>query len=116
MARVPGAEIVQYGFNGGYIRGPKGLIEFLFGTLDFAWTTASGDGRYKRPYGSRQRSNAAAGQVMKLKLSTGEVYSVRTTSTQKAFLSEVISSAGNKIDEVWSERGTIYARQKAEEA
>lgn len=115
MARSEGAEIVQYGFDGGYVRGPRGLLEFLFGELEFRWESATADGRGKRPYGSRQRSNAAAGQVMKLKLATGEVYSVRTTSTQKSFIRELISNSQFKISEVWSERGTAYGRKKAEE-
>lgn len=106
--------MVQYGFSGGFIRGAKGLLDYLFGDLDLQWQTTGQSGNRRRPFGSRQRSNSAAGQPMKIRLDTGEVYTVRTTSTQKTFIAEVIRAAGPKVVEVWSERGTSYGRRMAE--
>lgn len=114
MTADPKRRLVQYGFSGGFIRGPLGLLEYLFGELDLQWEVTSGTGPRRRPYGSRQRSNSAAGQPIKIRLDDGEVYTVRTTSVQKTFIKEVIRAAGIKVVEIWSERGTIYGKKVAE--
>jgi hypothetical protein len=108
MASDPGREQRTYTFSGGWIRGAKGLLDYLFGSVPTEWGTVR-TGR--RPYGSRQRSNAAAGQVMFLELDNGEVYTVRTSATQTKFLNEIISRAPSKIQQVWSERGTLYGKK-----
>lgn len=114
MARSPEAEIITVGFSGGYVIGARGLLEYIFGALTLTWGPTRLGGFRKRPYGSRQKTNAAAGQTMFLQLDTGQIYSVRITSTQTDFLDEITTRAAAKVIRVWSQRGTDYGRKTAE--
>lgn len=105
-------------YNGGTITAPLGVISLFFPTSRLRWTPPTGltlTGR-RRKYGSRQRSNAAAGEAFKVRFNDGEVVTVRVTGTHRRFLDEIIaSSAGDNIRQVWSERGTIYGPQFIDE-
>lgn len=114
MAMDPGRRKIILGFSGGYIYGAKGLLEYLFGDLTVSWRPVRDAGPRKRPYGSRQRSNAAAGELIFLRLNNGQVYSVRTTATHRDFLDELVSHARSKVIAAWSQRGTIYGPTTAE--
>lgn len=111
MASNPGRKLRTLTTSKGTITGAKGLMDHLFGPQDTEWGTAGLFANSRRPYRSRQRSNARAGEVMFLELTSGEVYSVRSTMPQKDFLAEVIRQAGTKVEEVWSERGTQYGKK-----
>jgi hypothetical protein len=99
-------------YTGGSCTGAAGLIEFLFGTQELVWG-GDADGARKRPYGSRQRSNAAAGEPMVIELVGGEKYTLRVTGTHKRFITNVCIPNQDKIEQVYSERGTIYGRRPA---
>lgn len=114
MAMDPGRRKISLGFSGGYIYGAKGLLEHLFGSLTVSWRPVRDAGLRKRPYGSRQRSNAAAGELIFLRLTDGSVYSVRTTATHRVFLDELILHARDKVLGAWSQRGTLYGPTTAE--
>jgi hypothetical protein len=94
--------------------GARGLLEYIFGSLNLTWGPTRPAGPRRRPYGSRQRTNAAAGQPMFLQLDTGQIYSVRITSTQSSFLDQITTRAAGKVLRVWSQRGTDYGRKTAE--
>ena len=111
MASNPNAKLRTLTTSKGTITGAKGLMDHLFGAQDTEWGTTGIFGNRKRPYRSRQRSNARAGEVMFMELTSGDVYSVRSTMAQKDFISEVIRQAGGKVEEVWSERGTQYGKK-----
>lgn len=99
-------------YTKGSCTGAAGLIEFLFGPQDLVWGGGE-DGPRKRPYGSRQRSNAAAGEPIVIELTGGDQYTVRVTGTHKRFITEVCIPNQDKIEQVYSERGTIYGRRPA---
>jgi hypothetical protein len=101
-------QTVQY--DGGTATGAAGLIEFLFGAQQLVWEGGT-DSNLKRPYGSRQRSNAAAGEPMTVELLDGSTYTLRVTGTHKAFIAKLVKPAEDKIAQVYSERGTIYGRR-----
>jgi hypothetical protein len=114
MAMDPGRRMITLGFSGGYIYGAKGLLEYLFGSLTVSWRPVRDAGPRKRPYGSRQMSNAAAGEVIFLRLVNGQIYSLRTTATHRDFLDELILHARDKVLAAWSQRGTLYGPTLAE--
>jgi hypothetical protein len=110
MAIDPNAMQQTISYPGGTVTGALGLLKYIFGDVVPVWTRGpQGGGR--RPYGSRQRSNAAAGEPIKLRLITGEIYSVRVTGEHWRFIDQVIANSSGTISEVYSERGTIYGPQ-----
>jgi hypothetical protein len=46
---------------------------------------------------------------MFVQLISGDIYSLRITSTQTAFIDELVAHARAKIRGVWSQRGTDYS-------
>lgn len=100
--------MITFVYPGGWVRGAKGLLDYLLGPQVLEWAPTS-TGR--RPYGSRQRANAAAGEVMFIEVADDDVYTVRISSTQAEFIRELVSRAEGKIEAIWSERGTLYSRR-----
>ena len=97
-------------YDGGSVSGAKGTIEALFGTVTPTWQVkAAGPG--KRPYGSRQRSNAAAGEPMTVEFQDGFVATVRVTGTHTRFIQEVLARDEGQIAAIYSERGSWYGPQ-----
>lgn len=93
----------------GSARAPRGFIEYLFSPQQRVWSRQSGSGR--RPYKTRQRTNAGAGEPMKVVVEGGNAYTVRITGTHAAFIDYVIARAIVPVLNVYSERGTEYGPQ-----
>ena len=99
-------------YSGGTVAAAQGLLEFLFGDLAPAWgvggigQTQLGRKRYK--YGTRQKTNAAAGQSVFLDCGDMGVYSVRVTGNIVDFIDKVIQYTGSKVKRAYTRRGTIY--------
>jgi hypothetical protein len=119
MAVNPSARLRTLTFQKGTVTAPAGLITHLFGNSSgqVSWTASANPpdpvtGRRRRKYGTRQRSSSRAGEVMAIALSNGEQYSVRITGTHTNFIDFFLSQgAGDKVVNVFSERGTIYGPQ-----
>lgn len=99
----------------GTVTAPRGLLEFLFGIEFGRWNKltvmpALPGHRRKRRFGCRQRSNARAGKVLFVKDNNGDSWTIRVTGTDLDFI-EWVSAHGEKIDEIYTARGTIYAKQ-----
>lgn len=112
MARDPNAQIVTLSYPKGTVTGTLGLMTYLFGTKLGSWVdnTIPPDapgGRRKRRYGTRQRTNARAGRMIFLKLTSGKVFSVRVTGADMDFL-PYLQKAADKVSNAWTQRGTIY--------
>lgn len=97
-------------YDKGSVSGARGNIEALFGTVEPTWQVRTGGPR-KRPYGSRQRSNARAGQPMTVVFTDGYQCTVRVTGTHTAFIQQVLARAEGEISNIYSERGTWYGPQ-----
>jgi hypothetical protein len=119
MAPAPSARLTTITWPKGSITAPRGLLVYLFGdlaqTVAWASTTTNTDpvtGRRVRRYGTRQRSSARAGEAMTVVLNNGEQFSVRITGSHYNFLDQFLGrGAGEKVANVYSERGTIYGPQ-----
>lgn len=112
MAIDPLARELTVKYSGGSIRGARGNIVFLLGDLPVSWAglSAGGAGGFRRPYGYRRASNAAAGQPIKVTFSTGEEAVYRVTGTVKRFIQEVLSkTSGLRISKIESQRGAQWA-------
>ena len=119
MAVDPKARLNTIAYSKGTVTAPRGLLEYLFGGSSFnsSWLASTNPldnltGRRRRKYGTRQRSNARAGEPMQLVLKNGEVYTARITGTHTAFINEFLSKGGGvNVANIFSERGTIYGPQ-----
>lgn len=97
---------------------PLGVISLFFPTSGMKWVKPTGLtlGGRRRKYGTRQRSNSAAGEPMKVRFANGDMWTVRVTGKHSRFIDEILaSSAGDNVIQVFSERGTIYAKQFIDE-
>lgn len=105
-------------YDGGSIQAPLGVISLLFPTSQLKWRRPSGfslSGR-KRKYGSRQRSNNAAGEAFKVRFKNGDTWTMRVTGKHQRFIEEILeTSAGDNVVQIYSERGTIYGPQYIDE-
>jgi hypothetical protein len=117
VAIDPKARTVTLSYPGGTVTAVLGLIEYIFGTQTIGWQTLAGPaltpgGRRRRKYGTRQRSAAAGGRVMNLRLDEGHVWQVRYSGTDLDFISAVISkTVPGRVKQAWTPRGTIYGPQ-----
>jgi hypothetical protein len=110
MAIDPNGIMQTISYPGGTVTAPLGLLKFIFGDVVPVWTRGpQGGGR--RPYGSRQRSNAAAGEPIKLRLVGGKVYTVRVTGEHWRFIDQILANSSGTIVEAYSQRGSIYGPQ-----
>lgn len=113
MAKDPKARRMTVAYSKGTVTASLGLLGYLFGDSQPSWgegsigTTARGRRRYK--YGSKQKSNAAAGKEVFLDLGEDGVYCVRVTGDVIDFVDRVASKAGTKVKRMYTRRGTIYA-------
>jgi hypothetical protein len=117
MAIDPKARTVTLSYAGGTVTGVLGLIEYIFGAQQLRWTAPSlppstPGGPTRRKYGSRQRSSAAGGKTMTLRLSNGETWQLRYTGTAIKFIDAVLTkSVPGRVVQAWTPRGTIYGQQ-----
>jgi hypothetical protein len=109
----PDAKIGIVAFSTGTAQATIGLLKFLFGVESPSWNASSGvpteRGRRRYRYGTRQRSNAAAGKQVILELADGGAYSVRVTGPIVDFISEVVSRSEDRVVRAYTRRGTVYA-------
>jgi hypothetical protein len=109
----PKAKLVTVSFKGGTVTGTRGLMDFLFPSRIPSWLPNGESGIGKRPFGSKQADNRAAGRLLKLILANNAgTFSVRVTGTDTNFLKAFLG-AGNtdKVLMVYTEAGTIYGPQ-----
>ena len=112
MATDPKAREVTVRYNGGSIRAALGNLEYLLGEVEVSWAglSAGGAGGFRRPYGYRRASNAAAGQAIRVTFSDGEEAVYRVTGPIKRFIQEVLSkTSGLRIAQITSQRGAQWA-------
>ena len=120
MAIDPKARNVTLSYEGGTITGSLGLIQYVFGEQTLSWDItglppSAPGGNSRRKYGSRQRSAAAGGKVMFLRLNTGDAWTVRYTGTAIKFIDAVLSkSIRGRVIQAWTTRGTLYGPQIGE--
>lgn len=113
MAMDPLARETTVAFTGGTVTGAIGLLQWLFGTSQPTWgagsigTTQLGRKRYK--YGTRQKSNAAAGKQVFLDCGPEGTYGVRVSGDVVDFIDAILPSTGDKVKRVYTRRGTEYA-------
>jgi hypothetical protein len=112
MVKDPKARTMVVSYTGGTVAAAQGLLEFLFGDLNPSWgggsigTTQLGRKRYK--YGTRQKTNAAAGQSVFLDCGDEGIYSVRVTGNVVDFIDKVVSKTGDKVKRAFTRRGSVY--------
>lgn len=120
MAIDPKARTVTLTYPGGTVTGVLGLIEYIFGAQQIRWTPISQSpttpgGNTRRKYGSRQRSSAAGGRSITLRVDTGKTWQLRYTGTTVKFLDAVVvKSVPGRVVQAWTPRGTIYGPQIGE--
>lgn len=112
MASDPKARNATVAYTGGHMTGAIGLLEWMFEEQP-TWgagnvgTTQLGRKRYK--YGTRQRSNAAAGRQVFLDFGSSGTYSVRVSGDVVDFMDKIVPKIGSKLKRAYTRRGTIYA-------
>jgi hypothetical protein len=113
MVKDPKARTMTLSYTGGTVSAAQGLLEYLFGEQAApTWgggsigTTQLGRKRYK--YGTRQKTNAAAGQSVFLDCGDDGVYSVRVTGNIVDFIDKVVAKTGETVKRAYTRRGTIY--------
>lgn len=119
MASDPNLRLRTVAYSGGTVTAVAGLLNHLFDNVtgEASWTAPANPadpvtGRRRRKYGTRQRSSSRAGEAMQLVLKSGSAYSVRVTGTHTNFIEFFLSQGGGeKVANVFSERGTIYGPQ-----
>ena len=109
----PKAKQVTVSFKGGTVTGTRGLMDFLFPTRVPSWLPNGEAGFGKRPFGSKQADNRAAGRLLKLVLTDNAgTFSVRVTGTDTNFLRAFLGEGNvDKVLMVYTEAGTIYGPQ-----
>lgn len=117
MAIDPKARYATVSYAGGTASAPVGVLEAIFGDLNFVWQKISDGvgpaGVRRRKYGLRQRTNARAGKPVQVMLADGSVWTVRVTGADIDFVDEFLSQAGGNVLKAWTPRGTIYGPQYA---
>lgn len=116
MTIDPKAKLSTVSYRGGTCTATNGLLTHLFGSESnvLAWRPNTNavnpaTGRRRRKYSTRQRSSARAGQPMQVVLKAGETYVVRITGSHTSFIDFFMAEgAGDKIANVYSQRGTEY--------
>jgi hypothetical protein len=88
-------------------------MDFLFPTRVPSWLPNGESGIGKRPFGSKQADNRAAGRLLKLVLTDNAgTYSVRVTGTDTNFLKAFLGGGNvSKVLMVYTEAGTVYGPQ-----
>jgi hypothetical protein len=111
MATAPEARIGLVTYPGGSASAPQANLRLLFPEATLRWKVPTGrtaNGRRKRAR-SRQRSNAAAGEVLQVVFTNGEIWSYRVTGAHIDFIKAVLErDGGAQVLNIWSERGTEY--------
>jgi len=108
----PLAKLVTVAYRGGTVTGTRGLMDYLFPGRTPSWLPNGESGTGKRPFGSRQADNRAAGRLLKLVLTEGGTFSVRVTGTDTSFLQAFLGSGNvDNVSMVYTEAGTIYGPQ-----
>jgi len=114
MPTPAAARKVSIFYPGGSARAPRATIQKVLGTITMGWQAPITDTEVeaRRPYGSRQRTGAAAGEAMKVIFKDGDEYTVRITGTHKAFIAQVLAgSAASSVAMIVSERGSEYGER-----
>lgn len=114
MATAPEARKITIFYPGGSARAPRATIEAILGEVTLGWQQPITDTEVerRRPYGSRQKTNAAAGEEMKVVFKNGDVFTVRITGTHTAFIREVLAAGGEStVSQIVSARGTEYGER-----
>ena len=120
MAIDPKARTITASYPGGTVTGTLGLIEYLFGPQQTEWIQISGEPpvpgtRRKRKYGTRQKSAAAGGEPMHLRIADGSVWTVRVTGADIDFIDQVLAKTNpGTVLNAWTDRGTLYGPGFAE--
>lgn len=108
MATAPEARLRTVRFQDGSVRATKAALDKLLGSTDEAvesrgWGPVPG---FRRPYGGRNKTNAAAGLPIKLGFADGEVWTYRVTGTVKNFINRVVRrELGDQVVELTTPRG-----------
>lgn len=105
------ARIVTLRLQKGSVRATQAAINKLFDIQLTTWTPLTEEQRtsVRRPYGNRQRSNAAAGKVVSVLFKDGEEWTYRVTGTMKNFLDQLATfGKRNDVANVFTQRGTEY--------
>lgn len=119
MVTNPKLKLITITYNGGSVTAARGLLEHLFGDLTtrLSWEVphtgpAPIGGRRRRKYGTKQKSSARAGEMMRLVLDNSETYTVRVVGPHLNFIEFFLARTGpGKIVQAFSERGTEYGPQ-----
>jgi len=116
MAVDQKARLTYVSYKGGVFSGTRGLVEYLFGTNTLTWldprATDPAGPRRKRLYGSKQRTAARSGRIVYIQLRGDEgTYSGRYTGAVMDLVGELITKAGDKVESVYTARGSIYSKQ-----
>lgn len=108
----PKARLVTLSYPGGTVTATRGLIDYLFPTRTPSWLPNGESGKGKRPFGSKQADNRAAGRLLKLKLKDGSTFSIRVTGTDTKFLQSFLAAGRvDNVEMVYTEAGTMYGPQ-----
>lgn len=99
-------------YEGGTFTATRGLIRTMWPDAQFRWsnpiaTTTSGRRKFK--FGRRQKSLAKGGKVLNIRLNDGTAWQGRITGDDIDFVNELLVSLLNNVQEVWTERGTVYS-------
>jgi hypothetical protein len=112
MASDPKARTAVLSYSGGTVSGALGLLEFLFGEVQASWqpnsTSESQTGRKRYKYGTRFKSNAAAGQQVFIDLGEVGTYALRVTGTVTDFIDAILPKTGDKVKRIYTRRGSVY--------
>jgi hypothetical protein len=114
MATAAPAQRITVNFSGGYVIGPRATIQKVLGSLESRWSAQGGitlTGR-KRRYGSRQRSQALAGEPMVMNFTDGTSFTLRVVGDHVDFINAVLAGPNeSQVQSIVSQRGTIYAQR-----
>jgi len=113
MAVDANAQVVTVILGKTRVTASRAAIQKLFGSIPSRWERLDqlNNPLSKRPYGSRQRTNARAGEPMTVLFEDGDTWTYRVSGLHKKFLSEVLAKTPAKISNVFSQRGTVYGPQ-----
>ena len=105
-------------YEGGSVTATQAHLEKLFGEVPLVWKPITdSDFAKRRPYGSRQRVQAVAGEAIQVSFTDGKKLTYRVTGPHKTFLNKVLAgSRGDRVAQVISKRGSIYGPEPELEA
>jgi hypothetical protein len=112
----PKAKRQTISFKGGTVTAARGLIEWVFGKVTLSWDKAGIEaplGKRRRwKNGIRRRTASAQGESVKIVLDDldATTYTFRVTGPVLDFVSKVVAEKGDKINEIYTRRGTVYAK------